>query len=391
MKITAIVLMADNLMAEFYRELNKIVEKLDLIVFIDEKEFEENRAARSFIHDSFVHKYKEDKEYCDNSIKESDVLIVSMGERDIYKKYLNDKNKIIIRMTERPYKFDDCNFKETIHRFFSSILNHRIYQRNKPLLLAIGSNTYGDYLRFGNYKDRAYKFGYYTAFEPFENTKATSKTKELEILWTGTFHLPRNQEWLFDAIHRLKEKGKIVHLTLLGGGKLKPKYEEMVQNLGIQDQITFNGKTDYEEVLNAMKKTDIVVVTGGRVEGYNTSILQGMHYGNLIIANEGNGSSKDLITNGINGYLFKSKGELYRILEEQCDKGIDSEIVENGFLTEKENNGIVAAQRLVEFLKHIKTTKNYKPIYSEGPMSRATLTKYKLPFKKRDRFLYFKK
>lgn len=313
-----------------------------------------------------------------------------MGDKDIYKKYLNDKNKIIIRMTERPYKFDDCNLKETLHRFFSSIFNHRIYQRNKPILLAIGSNTYGDYLRFGNYKNRAYKFGYFTSFEPFENAKTKTDGKELRILWTGTFHVPRNQEWLFEAISRLKKKGEIVRLTLLGGGNLKPRYERMVNDFDIQDQVTFNGKTDYEEVLNTMKKTDIVVVTGGRIEGYNTSILQGMHYGNLIVANKGNGSSKELITDGVNGFLFECKEELYNILEKQCNEGIDPRIVESGILTEKENNGIVAAQRLVQFLEHIKTRNNYDPIYREGPMSRATLIKYKLPLKKRDRFLFYK-
>lgn len=390
MKIVALVLMADNLMAEFYRELNKHSKKLDVITFIDEKEFEENRATRTFIHDSFVHKYHEEKQYCDNVIKESEVLIVSMGEKDIFKKYLNDRNKIIIRMTERPYKFDDSNFKETLHRLFSSIFNHRIYQKNKPLLLAIGSNAYGDYLRFGNYKNRAYKFGYFTTFDPFERTKKNPETREIKILWTGTFHLPRNQEWLFDAISRLKKKDKLVHLTLLGGGNLQPKYQKKVFDLGIQNQVTFNGKTDYEDVLNTMKTTDVVVVTGGRVEGYNTSILQGMHYGNLIVANEGNGSSKELIADGVNGYLFENKEELYQILEKLYDEGIDPKIVENGILTEKENNGMVAAQRLIKFLNHVKVTNKYEPIYDEGPMSKATFIKYKLPCKKRDRFLYSK-
>lgn len=86
------------------------------------------------------------------------------------------------------------------------------------------------------------------------------------------------------SIHLLKEHDCVVHLYILGSGKLKDHYVEMAKKLEIADQIHFDGSlSGGEAVLNWLKGLDLYIQPS-RTEGLPRALIEAMSVGLPAVA-----------------------------------------------------------------------------------------------------------
>ncbi len=108
--------------------------------------------------------------------------------------------------------------------------------------------------------------------------------------------------------------------------KDKLDFESFIENNGITDYVTYHGIVDGKTKADLLHKSDIfMLLTSYFKEGQPISILEAMSSGCVVISTKWAGIS-DIITDGINGYLFDPKDiEIEKLYE--TAKNIDFETV----------------------------------------------------------------
>jgi glycosyltransferase involved in cell wall biosynthesis len=124
------------------------------------------------------------------------------------------------------------------------------------------------------------------------------------IIFVGEFCPYKELYILILALSRLKHLN--IHLHMVGE-KSDPEYfsrlMKTVSKFGIENKITFYGCLEGEELTRQYKKADILV-NPCRAEGYGRVFIEAMHFG-LPVIGANQGGAKEIVKNGINGFLFK--------------------------------------------------------------------------------------
>lgn len=109
--------------------------------------------------------------------------------------------------------------------------------------------------------------------------------KKIKIGLIGSFNNEyKGIDTALKSIHLLKEHDCVVHLYILGSGKLKDHYLEMAKKLEIADQIHFDGSlSGGEAVLNWLKGLDLYIQPS-RTEGLPRALIEAMSTGLPCIA-----------------------------------------------------------------------------------------------------------
>jgi glycosyltransferase involved in cell wall biosynthesis len=156
----------------------------------------------------------------------------------------------------------------------------------------------------------------------FDNVKTDKDFKEKlgvlpgEIL-VGTvaaFAGHKDYPTLLHAFSMALGKIKNIKLCIVGDGPLKDKVEEMIQNLGISNNVIMPGFR--KDIGKFLKSFDIFVLSSKK-EGLGTSIIDALSVGLPVIATEA-GGIPELIENDVNGRLapIKSPIDLSKIIVE---------------------------------------------------------------------------
>lgn len=84
----------------------------------------------------------------------------------------------------------------------------------------------------------------------------------------------KGQEYVIQAISKLKEKGLFFEYWLIGGGN--PAYlKGMAKRLGVVEQVKFYGKVQHDRVSSLLAKTDIYIQSS-KVEGLPRALIEAM-------------------------------------------------------------------------------------------------------------------
>lgn len=112
--------------------------------------------------------------------------------------------------------------------------------------------------------------------EPIENVK-----KPIEFLFEGRLIYYKGVSFLIEAFAKVKGN---VHLTLVGAGKLEAELKEKVQELGIEDKVTFAGFVPDEDIPRYFEQADVFVLPSiERSEAFALVQLEAMAYGIPVI------------------------------------------------------------------------------------------------------------
>ena len=109
----------------------------------------------------------------------------------------------------------------------------------------------------------------------------------------------------------------------MGEGNAQKELEEMVEKLGIKDQVRFLGRIPREETAPFYQEASLFVLPSLN-EGMSNALLEALGAGLPILATD-TGGSKELVHEGENGFIIKMKdgadiAEKIRIFLDDPDK-----------------------------------------------------------------------
>ena len=298
--------------------------------------------------------------------------------------------KLSFDMSERWLKRGMLNlFSPTILKMFMAY--HIGNWNNKPIYkLCCSAFAAQDQYRLGTYREKCYKWGYFTRVEKIkvEAYPDVSTSNITPLMWCSRFLKLKHPELPVLMAHRLRNKGYHFVLDLYGSGEYESKIRQLVTKLGLEEVVRIMGAKPNEELLVDMRKHSIFLFTSDRNEGWGAVANESMANGCALIASNGIGSAPYLIEDGKTGMLFRSPSTsssfenpdlfaLNSLCEKVeyllCNPCIMQEIRKCSLsLMQKVWNPQVAAERLLILIDYLrKGQKEKNRIYSNGPCSKA--------------------
>lgn len=167
------------------------------------------------------------------------------------------------------------------------------------------------------YKEHSYKWGYFTKVERFdvEAYPNVSTSNITPLMWCSRYLMLKHPELPVMMAKRLKEAGYTFRIDMYGdeGNAArhdavypKEKLAMLIHELGVEDCVRLMGNRPNQEILEAMRGSDIFLFTSDRLEGWGAVANESMANGCVLVASDAIGSSPYLIEDGFNGFMFKS-------------------------------------------------------------------------------------
>lgn len=183
---------------------------------------------------------------------------------------------------------------------------------------ALCSSAYaaGDYRKLQSFKDKCYKWGYFTAVPELDIVniqESKRRTSTAKILWVARFLQLKHPERMLQLASQLRSVGVDFSINMIGVG---PEYDNIataINNMGLQDCVHLLGNMPNNKVMEAMRTHDIFCFTSDKNEGWGAVLNEAMSSGCCPVSSIETGSTPYLIKEGINGFSFnlKKKNDLF--------------------------------------------------------------------------------
>lgn len=306
---------------------------------------------------------------------EADIAIFGMVPKH-YNYFLKDRekaNKPIFFASERIYKRKPIFFEMPL-RFVLYFFRHTIYRKN--YMLCASAFTYPDYKKTFNYRNKAFRWGYFSDFVEYDinNLFAKKKSNKTSIVWVGRFLDWKHPEAMVHLGKYLKEKKYSFEIKMIGVGEEFENVDSLIEQNHLREEVKMIGSLSPEQVRYEMEKSNIFAFTSDRGEGWGLVLNEAMNSGCVAIGSNTIGSVPYLISNGVNGLIFESEN-----WNDLCEKvelvinniNMQKELGTKAYLTIKNMwNPKIAAERFVKLSKSILVGKG-TPFEDGGPCSMA--------------------
>lgn len=310
------------------------------------------------------------KENCQRIIDEADVVITGSAPRSLLKTRLKNK-KLTFYYSERIYKKKPPVYKYPVH--FLKNIKHIIRHRNLYILCA-SAYTSADYAKVFTFKNKAYKWGYFTAVKEYEDVDVLVADKTPNsILWTARFIDWKHPEHAVEIAKRLKKDGYDFKLNMIGNGELEEQIKELIEKESLSDCVEMLGSMRPEEVREYMEKSEIFILTSDRNEGWGAVLNESMNSACAVVANSAIGSVPFLMKDGENGYMYKDVDGLYNKVKKLLDNAEERKrLSKNAYNTMiEEYNPKNAAKRLLSLCERMLEGEYKSFPFAEGICSKA--------------------
>lgn len=357
-------------------ELNRIC---DEYTFVATSEMREERKKLGYGEESlpgYVLKYGEDiMETVDDITENCDVAILGSAPLKIVKNRVKE-NRLVFRYSERQFKQGD-NLVKYIPRF---IKWHTHYPYNKKVyLLCASAYAAYDYGRYGVFKNKGYKWGYFPETKIYDVEELMQKKDRNHILWCGRFLDWKHPDDVIKAVKRLYDDGYSFAIDFIGNGVMEDTLKAMVKEASLEKCVSFLGSMKPYEVRIHMERAGIYLFTSDKREGWGAVLNESMNSGCAVIASHAIGSVPYLVEDNENGLIYRSGDVdmLYEKIKYLLDNPHKQErLGREAYKTITEEwNADIAAQRLVKLSEKILSGEKYPDLYDRGPCSRADMIK----------------
>lgn len=309
---------------------------------------------------------------CQKLIDEADVVILGSAPYPLIKTRLSQK-KITFLCTERLYKsgFPRWKFPIYCYRHYKKIRRHK-----SLYLLSASAFAPIDYAKTFTFKNRAYKWAYFTALKEYEDTNALIASKTpASLLWCGRLIDCKHPEAPVEVAKRLKADGCAFEMNLIGTGELEEKMRALIAEYGLENCVHMLGSMPPEQVREHMEKSEIFLFTSDKGEGWGAVLNESMNSACAVVASHAIGSVPFLIRNGENGLIYRDgdSDDLYSKVKHLLDHPDERyTIAKNAYDTMKnEWNAENAASRFIALAEKLLSGEKHPFPYSEGVCSRA--------------------
>ncbi len=125
------------------------------------------------------------------------------------------------------------------------------------------------------------------------------------ILFVGRLHPVKGCDDLIKAMPHVIQKVN-ARLYILGKGPHEGELKQMVEELGLKNEIIFRGFLQGIDLENEYKKANVVVVPSIWLENSSTVIYEAMSYGRPIVSTL-RGGTPELVEDGVTGFLVEPR------------------------------------------------------------------------------------
>lgn len=324
----------------------------------------------SYVHYSYIDDVHYEQSI--DIIDSADVVIFGSAPEKMIKNRIKEK-KLILRYSERPLKKG-----LEIHKYPFRFLKWRL--KNPPqapiYLLCASAYTSTDYAKFGLFKNRTYKWGYFPKLILYKDVELLISTKKKNsLLWVGRLIEVKHPELAVSIAKRLKDEGYRFNLNIIGIGDMQERLSELILLNNLNDCVHILGSMSPEEVRKHMEESEIFLFTSDRNEGWGAVLNEAMNSGCAVVASHAIGSVPYLIENKSNGLIYKDgdKDDLYikvKYLLDFSQKRM--KIGHTAYLTILNDwNAVKAAERVLTLSKTILNGEKSPDIFASGICSKA--------------------
>lgn len=305
-------------------------------------------------------------------IDEAEVVIFGSAPEILLRNRKNEK-KLVFRYSERPLKNGNQLWKYPI-RWFR-------WNRDNPAgapiyMLCASAYTAPDYWRFGLFRNRTLRWGYFPECRRYDEFEEMLSRKDpMELLWCGRFLDWKHPDDALAVAGRLKAEGYAFRLNVLGTGDLEEYLKTIIRDRGLEDVVFLLGSKSPKEVRSYMERAGIYLFTSDRKEGWGVVLNEAMNSGCAVIASRDAGATPYLIEDGKNGLIFDGthtdglyKRTKYLLDHPQEQKCLGREAYETII---REWNPETAAERLMEIINRLVAAQDVMGVYDSGPCSKA--------------------
>lgn len=308
----------------------------------------------------------------DRLLRQADVIIAGSAPEKLVRACIL-RGQLVFRYSERPLK----NGPEPL-KYLPRLL--RWHWRNPPgkrvYLLCASAFAAGDYGKFGLFRGRAFRWGYFPEVKRYEDPEALlAGKKRKNILWAGRFLSWKHPDDALKVAKKLKAAGYDFTLQLIGTGEMDQSLRSLADEMDLGDRVRFLGSMKPEEVRRHMEESEIFLFTSDRGEGWGAVLNESMNSGCAVVASDAIGAVPYLIRNGENGIVYRSGDmeELYqkvRLLMDQPEKC--RTLGSSAYRTMRDQwEPELAAHRLLTTAEKILDGTFRDPLWAEGPCSAA--------------------
>ena len=218
-------------------------------------------------------------------------------------------------MSERWLKRGIMNvFSPTILKMWMAYIWGR-WNRKSLYKLCSGAYVATDQYKLGTFKNKCYKWGYFTKVtsDNIEKTSACDENEVVRMMWCARFIDWKHPEMPVELACRLREKGYRFHIDMYGDGPLRDKIQKRIYGKNLSEYISLKGNVPNESIQKAMSDSDIFLFTSDRQEGWGAVANEAMANRCCLVGADEIGAVPYLVHDGENGLVFKanSVGSLY--------------------------------------------------------------------------------
>lgn len=253
---------------------------------------------------SYVVEYENEPERVGALLRDADVVIAGSAPERLVRQCVK-RGQIVLRYYERPLK----NGPEPM-KFLPRLI--RWHWRNPPrkpiYLLCASAYTAKDFAKFGLFKGKGYRWGYFPETKTYDDPDAMiANKKQNSLLWAGRFLDLKHPDDALEVARRLKEAGYRFTLNLIGMGEMESRLQAMIRDYELEDCVSLLGAMKPDQVRRYMEQSEIFLFTSDRREGWGAVANEAMNSGCVIVADSAIGSVPFLIQNGKNGLVYPSR------------------------------------------------------------------------------------
>ena len=309
--------------------------------------------------------------------EKSDIVISGSAPFDFIKKRIM-QNKLTFKYSERIYK-KGIHWYKIPYDILMAWIRFGRYQKYNWYLLCSSAYASKDYALYGNFINKAYKWGYFPETKIYDIEKLLkNKNDKTTLLWVGRFIELKHPELAINLAEKLKKLEFNFDLNLIGTGDLEDKIKSMIKNKNLDENVHILGAMSPEEVRKYMEKSNIFLFTSDFNEGWGAVLNEAMNSACAVIASNAIGSVPFLIKDGKNALIFKNQNQedlnkkvIQLINNPNKIKLLGKEAYKTMI---EEWNAKVAAERLIKISNEL-LIKNNSNIFKEGPCSKAKIIK----------------
>lgn len=266
-------------------------------------------SSRSYVLQAWKSKENYDKAL--HLLYESDVALFG-GPEALKLEVLRAKTgKLTFDVSERWLKHGMLNLASPrllkfFWNYYTTFAHQNVYK------LCSSAFACNDHYKLHSFKDKCFKWGYFTKVEEFPletaaNFEVPSGETEVHIMWCARFLRWKHPELPVMLAKRLKNKGYRFVLDMYGSGVELEDTRNLASELEVLDAVRFLGNLPNDEILKQMRRHEVFLFTSDKNEGWGAVLNEAMSNGCAVVASNMIGSVPFLIEDGVNGLVFKSE------------------------------------------------------------------------------------